>query len=64
MKEYEAFRSTNLELTIIGKNDLIRTDIDLKRIDANGRPYFEQTRLGVPPKYSSASISASIAFCK
>ena len=54
VKEYEAFRNANLSPTMVGnKSALIKTDIDLTRIDAKGRTNLERMKQGLAPKDAS-----------
>ena len=51
MDEYQVFRKANLKPTMVGnKSALIKTDIDLTRIDAKGRTNLERMRQGLAPK--------------
>ncbi len=51
MKEYEAFRDANLKPTMVGnKSALIKTDIDLTRLDSKGRTNLERMRQGLAPQ--------------
>lgn len=50
MDEYSAFAKANLKHTTVGnKSALIKTDIDLTRIDAKGRTNLERMRQGLAP---------------
>lgn len=52
--EYQAFRDANLEPAVVGnKTALIKTDIDLTRVDATGRTNLERMELGLAPKDSN-----------
>lgn len=50
MDEYQVFRDANLKSTMVGnKSALIKTDIDLTRIDAKGRSNLERMKQGLAP---------------
>lgn len=54
MDEYQAFRNANLKPTVVGdKSALIKTDIDLTRVDAKGRTNLERMRQGLAPQDSN-----------
>ncbi len=54
MKEYETFRDANLKSTIVGnKSALIKSDIDLARIDSKGRTNLQRMQQGLAPQDSS-----------
>lgn len=54
MDEYQAFRNANLKPAIINnKTALIKTDIDLMRVDAKGRTNIERMRQGLAPQDSN-----------
>lgn len=51
MDEYQVFREANLKPTMVGnKSALVKTDIDLTRIDAKGRTNLERMRQGLAPQ--------------
>lgn len=51
MEEYQAFRNANLKPTVVGnKTALIKTDIDLARVDAKGRTNLERMEQGLAPQ--------------
>ena len=53
MKEYEAFRDANLKPAMVGnKSALIKTDIDLTKVDSKGRTNLERMRQGLAPQDS------------
>lgn len=50
MDEYQAFRNANLQATVVGnKTALIKTDIDLTRIDSKGRTNLDRMKQGLAP---------------
>lgn len=54
MKEYEVFRDANLKPAMVGnKSVLIKTDIDLTRLDSKGRTNLQRMREGLAPKDSN-----------
>lgn len=54
MDEYQAFKNANLQPAMVGnKTALIKTDIDLNRIDAKGRTNLERMQQGSAPKDSN-----------
>lgn len=54
MDEYQAFKNANLQPAMVGnKTALIKTDIDLNRIDAKGRTNLERMQQGLAPKDSN-----------
>ena len=54
MDEYKVFREANLKPTMVGnKSALIKTDIDLIRVDAKGRTNLERMRQGLAPQDSN-----------
>lgn len=54
MQEYQAFRDAHLKSTMVGnKSALIKTDIDLTRIDSKGRTNLERMRQGLAPHDSN-----------
>ena len=54
MEEYQAFRDANLKPAMVGnKTALIKTDIDLTRVDAKGRTNLERMRQGLAPQDSN-----------
>lgn len=54
MDEYQAFKNSNLKPEMIGnKTALIKTDIDLTRIDAKGRTNLERMKQGLAPQDSN-----------
>ena len=53
MDEFQAFRNANLKPAVVGnKTALIKTDIDLTRVDAKGRTNLERMKLGSAPQDS------------
>lgn len=53
MEEYRVFRDAHLEPRMIGnKSALIKTDIDLTKVDAKGRTNLERMRQGLAPQDS------------
>lgn len=53
MDEYQAFRNANLKPAVVGnKTALIKTDIDLTRVDAKGHTNLERMQLGLAPQDS------------
>lgn len=51
MDEYQAFKNSNLKPEVIGnKTALIKTDIDLMRVDAKGRTNLERMKQGLAPQ--------------
>lgn len=51
MEEYQVFKDANLQSTMVGnKSALIKTDIDLYRLDAKGRTNLERMRQGLAPQ--------------
>ena len=54
MDEYQVFRDANLKPTMVGnKSALVKTDIDLTRIDSKGRTNLERMRQGLAPQDSN-----------
>lgn len=54
MDEYQAFRHANLKPAPVGnKTALIKTDIDLTRVDAKGRTNLERMKQGLAPQDSN-----------
>ena len=54
MEEYQAFRDANLKPTMVGnKSALIKSDIDLTRLDSKGRTNLERMRQGLAPQDSN-----------
>lgn len=54
MDEYQAFRNANLKPAVVGnKTALIKTDIDLTRVDAKGRTNLERMKQGLAPQDSN-----------
>lgn len=54
MDEYQAFKNANLQPAMVGnKTALIKTDIDLNRIDAKGRTNLERMQQGLAPQDSN-----------
>lgn len=54
MDEYQAFRNANLKPAVVGnKTALIKTDIDLARVDAKGRTNLERMKQGLAPQDST-----------
>ena len=54
MDEYQAFRNANLKPAVVGnKVALVKTDIDLTRVDAKGRTNLERMKQGLAPQDSN-----------
>ena len=54
MDEYQAFKNADLKSVMVGnKSALIKTDIDLNRIDAKGRTNLERMQQGLAPQDSN-----------
>lgn len=54
MDEYQAFRNADLKPYMVGdKTALVKTDIDLTRIDAKGRTNLERMKQGLAPQDSN-----------
>ena len=54
MDEYQAFRNANLKAIVVGnKTALVKTDIDLMRVDAKGRSNLERMEQGLAPQDSN-----------
>lgn len=54
MDEYQAFRNANLKPTVVGnKTALVKTDIDLAKVDAKGRTNLERMKQGLAPQDSN-----------
>lgn len=54
MDEYQAFKNANLKPAVVGnKTALIKTDIDLTRVDAKGRTNLERMKQGLAPQDSN-----------
>lgn len=54
MDEYQAFRNANLKPAVVGnKTALVKTDIDLTRVDAKGRTNLERMKQGLAPQDSN-----------
>lgn len=54
MEEYQVFRDAHLQPRMVGKRSaLVRTDIDLTKIDAKGRTNLERMRQGLAPQDSN-----------
>ena len=54
MEEYQVFRDANLTPKMVGnKSALIKTDIDLYRIDSKGRTNIERMKQGLAPQDSN-----------
>lgn len=54
MNEYQAFKNANLKPAVVGnKTALIKTDIDLTRVDAKGRTNLERMKQGLAPQDSN-----------
>ena len=54
MDEYLAFKNANLKPAVVGnKTALIKTDIDLTRVDAKGRTNLERMKQGLAPQDSN-----------
>ena len=51
MDEYQAFRNANLKPVVVGnKTALVKTDIDLAKVDAKGRTNLERMKQGLAPQ--------------
>lgn len=51
MDEYQAFMNANLKPTVVGnKTALVKTDIDLTKVDSKGRTNLERMKQGVAPQ--------------
>ena len=56
MKEYQVFKDANLKSTMVGnKSALVKTDIDLMKVDAKGRTNLERMSNGLAPLDSEGS---------
>ncbi|MBE5845777.1 MAG: hypothetical protein E7302_16735 [Butyrivibrio sp.] len=56
MEEYQVFKDANLKSTMVGnKSALVRTDIDLMRVDSKGRTNLERMRQGLAPQDSTGA---------
>lgn len=54
MDEYQVFRDANLKSTMVGnKSALVKTDIDLTRLDSKGRTNLERMKQGLAPQDSN-----------
>ena len=54
MDEYQAFKNANLKSAVVNnKTALIKTNIDLARVDAKGRTNFERMKQGLAPQDSN-----------
>lgn len=54
MDEYQAFRNAYLKPAVVGnKTALIKTDIDLTRVDVKGRTNIERMKQGLAPQDSN-----------
>ena len=54
MDEYQAFRDANLKSTFVNnRSALIKTDIDLTRVDSKGRTNLERMQQGLAPQDSN-----------
>lgn len=54
MDEYQAFKNANLKPAVVNnKTALIKTDIDLTRVDAKGRTNLERMKQGLAPQDSN-----------
>lgn len=54
MAEYQAFKNANLKSAVVNnKTALIKTNIDLARVDAKGRTNFERMKQGLAPQDSN-----------
>lgn len=54
MEEYQAFRDANLTPKMVGnKSALIKTDIDLYKVDSKGRTNLERMKQGLAPQDSN-----------
>lgn len=54
MDEYQAFKNANLKPAVVGnKTALIKTDIDLTRVDTKGRTNLERMKQGLAPQDSN-----------
>ena len=50
MDEYQVFKNANLKSTMVGnKSALVKTDIDLTRLDSKGRTNLERMKQGLAP---------------
>ena len=56
MEEYNAFKDANLKFMMVdNKSALIKTDIDLSRLDSKGRTNLERMRQGLAPQDASGN---------
>ena len=56
MKEYQVFKDANLKSTMVGnKSALVKTDIDLMKVDAKGRTNLDRMSNGLAPLDSEGS---------
>lgn len=54
MDEYQVFKEANLKPTMVGnRSALIRTDIDINRVDSKGRTNLERMKQGLAPQDSN-----------
>lgn len=54
MEEYQVFKDANLQPTLVGnKSALVKTDINLKQVDAKGRTNLERMKEGLAPQDSN-----------
>ena len=54
MEEYQVFKDANLKSTMVGnKSALVKTDIDLTKIDGKGRTNLERMQQGLAPQDSN-----------
>lgn len=54
MEEYQVFRDANLKPMMVGgKSALVKTDIDLTKLDSKGRTNLERMRQGLAPQDSN-----------
>ncbi len=51
MEEYQVFKNANLKSTMVGnKSALVKTDIDLMKVDTKGRTNLERMKQGLAPQ--------------
>ena len=56
MEEYQVFRDANLKSAMVGnKSALIKSDIDLTRIDSKGRTNLQRMKAGLAPQDSNGN---------
>ena len=54
MEEYQVFKDANLKSAMVGnKSALVKTDIDLMKVDSRGRTNLERMRQGLAPQDSN-----------